>query len=307
MPVIEKVKKLRAPPRRRPVALDADEKMRIARLRAEVEQLPSLDGPPPESLAAAEWLDYRRRLRQLLASDDPRRFIEWDIIGQCMHVGNAPYIPQELNPLKDSPRWQSHWKPALREDAAGCPTRCRWRPTSSGNLIHHAYHVLQAESVLGRPLEKFSRIVEFGGGYGSFCRLAWRLGFRGRYVIFDFPEFSALQRYFLRNVGVPLAEPANPNGANCISDMNDLMTESRDCDLFIALWSISETPLDFRRQVLASVAAPNLLIAFQRQFGEVDNTVFFNEWAAAQSHLQWTDLPIAHMAGSRYLIGKQHP
>jgi hypothetical protein len=292
--------------RRQPVPLDGDEKTRIEQLRKDVEQLPPLDGPPPESSAAALWLGCRRRLREFLASEDPRSFIHWDVIGQTMHVGaNASYTPEELNQLQDSPQWLSRWESALAEDAAGCPVRARSRPTSSGNLIHHAYHLLQAEPLLGRPIGQFRRIIEFGGGYGSFCRLAWRLGFRGRYVIYDFPEFSALQRYFLRAVGVPLAEPENPNGAHCISDVDDLAAETADGDLFVALWSISETPLDFRRRILATVAgAGNFLIASQPRVGEADNVAFFDQWTAAQSRVQWTKLPIAHMPGDFYLIGK---
>jgi hypothetical protein len=299
------IKKPVTHPRRRPVKLDDDEKKRLEQLRKEVEPLPSLDGPPPESAAAALWLGFRRRVRQLLTSEDARRFLEWDAISQTMHAGNAPYIAQELNALKDSPQWQSRWKPALREDAAGCPNRSRWRPTSSGNLIHHVYHLHKAEPVLRRQIENFSHIIEFGGGYGSFCRLAWRLGFRGRYVIFDFPEFSALQRYFLRSVGVPLAQPGKPNGAHCITEMDDLVAEARDCELFLGLWSISETPLDFRRKVLATVAnAGNFLFASQRQVGEVDNIAFFKQWTAMHSQLQWSELPIAHMPDSYYLIGR---
>jgi hypothetical protein len=291
--------------RRRPVRLDADEQRRIEQLRKEVEQLPSLGEPPSDSSAAALWHDFRRRLRRSLAGEDPRRFTEWDVIVQTMYVDNPPYIPQELNPLKDSPQWPSRWKPALREDAAGCPARSRWRPTSSGNLIHHAYHLFRAEPVLGRQVRDFSHIIEFGGGYGSFCRLAWRLGFRGRYVIFDFPEFSALQRYFLRGVGVPLAEPGKPSGAHCISELDNLAVEAPGCDLFVALWSISETSLDLRRRVLATVAgAGHFLMAGQSRVGEADNIAFFDQWTAAHSHLQWSNLPIAHMPGNFYLIGK---
>jgi hypothetical protein len=305
MSLVQEMNKPVTRPRRRLVPLDEAENQRIERLRREVEQLPSLDGPPPESAAEAEWLAYRLRLRQLLASKDPRRFIDWDCIAQSMHVGNPPYIPQELEPLKQSPQWLSRWKPALREDDAGRPPRSQWRPTSSGNLIHHAYHVFRAEPVLGRPLESFSRIIEFGGGYGSFCRLAWRLGFSGRYVIFDFPEFAALQRYFLRGVGVPLAKPGETNGVHFTSDLNELAAEGRNCDLFIGLWSISETPLEFRRRVLAAVGtASNVLIASQRQFGEVDNGPFFDRWTAEHPHLRWTELPIPYL-DARYLIGTE--
>ena len=45
-------------------------------------------------------------------------------------------------------------------------------------------------------------IVEFGGGYGSMCRLVRKLGFKGRYVIFDLRPILALQKYYLGLHGV---------------------------------------------------------------------------------------------------------
>jgi hypothetical protein len=293
--------------RRSPVPLDAAETRRQNELRQTVAGLPSLDGPPPASAAAAEWLGNRRRLRQLLNTSDPRRFLEWDVIRKTMFA-EQPRAWEQVSELKRSAEWGSRWKAALREDRVGCPRRLRWRLASSGNLVNHATHVHYAEPLLGRRLDSFRNIIEFGGGYGSWCRLAWRLGFRGRYVIFDLPEFSALQRYFLQSVGIPIATNGATAGVRLISELSDLHTEAAGADgdcLFVGLWSISETSLGFRRQVLAELERVNyFLIGYQERFEDVDNLSFFKEWSTARRGIEWNEIGIARHPGNRYLIGR---
>ena len=303
MPIVRSLKQMIS--RRRPPAADAGEAQRLVELRAAIAALPDL-GPAPASPAAAEWLDNRRRLRELLATEDPRRFLEWDVIQKTMFVGNNPAIRTELAELQASPEWSKRWKPALLEDTAGCPPRFRWRLSSSGNLIHHAFNLLRGEALLERKIDRFSRIIEFGGGYGSFCRLAWRLGSRGKYVIFDLPEFGALQRYFLRSVGVPTESP-DGKGVRFMSELSDLAAETNAArgGLFIAQWSLSETPLEFRKTVLSTLAGAmdGVFIAYQDRFGEVDNRQFFADWTASQPRFRWRESAIAHFPGNQYLVG----
>src|SRR5438128_674620 len=65
---------------------------RVAALRAKVSHLPvvttTCDG---ESTATETWQRLRLRFRQLVATDDPRRFLKWDVIRQTMFVGTALY------------------------------------------------------------------------------------------------------------------------------------------------------------------------------------------------------------------------
>ncbi|HWN97236.1 MAG TPA: hypothetical protein VNT99_19550 [Methylomirabilota bacterium] len=246
------------------------------------------------------------RLRELIETEDPRRFIEWDVVSKTMFVGSAPYVAKELRALRSSRKWPTRWKQAVREDSAGLPERCRFHLTSSGNLIHHAYSLDSFERATGRSIEHFPRIIEFGGGYGSLCRLVHRLGFRGEYLIFDLPEFSALQRYFLSSVGVPVSDDDQSRGVHCISDLETLkaMTTARLGWLFVGLWSISETPLDFRHSILGEGAnIDSYLIAYQDRFGEVDNVEFFSKWACARTNIEWTSILIPHLPTNQYLIG----
>src|SRR4029077_4227477 len=138
--------------------------------------------------------------------------------------------------------WRRRWRPALREDSTGLPQRCRYDIRSSGNLIHHAYTLFKFEQSVGKTIDQFSSIFEFGGGYGGFCRLAHRLGFRGTYLIFDLPEFSALQKFFLESLRIPVNDGQKRPGVHCISDFADLESRlgvSTDW-LLVGLWSLSE-------------------------------------------------------------------
>jgi hypothetical protein len=90
----------------------------------------------------------------------------------------------------------------LVESPVGNPKPSPDYPGSSGNLIHQAYSLAQLTEIGDCRLENLSQIVEFGGGFGTMCKLVHQLGFKGRYIIFDLPECSALQEYYLNAVGL---------------------------------------------------------------------------------------------------------
>lgn len=267
--------------------------------------LPPLPAAAGNSAALAEWIQNCKRLRELIEKDDPRRFLQWDVIRETMFVGNARLIPTELASLRAAKDWR-RWRRVLREDVAGLPDRCRFYLPSSGSLIHHAYSLCRFEEAVGRPIDQFRFIFEFGGGYGSFCRLAHRLGFKGQYVIFDLPEFSALQEYFLESVGVPLSAQAGQPGVRCVSELGELKrhTDGSKDWLFIALWSLSEAPVELRREVLGD--GSNLgayLTSYQDEFGEVNNKDFFSDWMQQRKQIQWMSEPAPLSSRDHYLFG----
>ena len=103
-----------------------------------------------------------------------------------MFITNAMYILIELFFLRRQSNWTRRWKKALAEEKIGAPLPYWAYPRSSGNLIHHTYHIAQLESRLKERINAFDCIVEYGGGYGSMCRLCRNLGYEGDYFIFDF-------------------------------------------------------------------------------------------------------------------------
>lgn len=286
----------------------------VADLRHAVRRMPEPEAQT-DSAAEAEWVSNRKRLRRSILEADPREFLKWDVVTGSMFVGNEPYVDRELQYLKGRPDWQPVWEEVIREDTAGGPKPYKGYRRSSGNRIHQAYHLARFEQETGLSVNRFPLIVEFGGGYGSLCRIIHKLGFQGRYVIFDLPEFAALQKFYLGLLGLPLgrekeASPGGP-GILCTSDLPELDAATRKeatRGLFIATWSLSETGESLREHVVklpGIESAAAYLIAYQRDFGGVDNTRFFDVWRETKTDIRWTESRIAHMPGNYYLFGRR--
>lgn len=282
----------------------------IDELRQSIGRLPPLSSDDSDVSAEAIWTRNRIGIREKILHDDPRRFLNWEVIKNTMFFSNTPYIKPAFDSLRAGERWQSRWREATLESKVGLPMKFPDYPQSSGNLIHQAYNLNQFEECSGKSVEEFETIVEFGGGYGSTCRLIHKLGFNGRYFIFDLPELSALQRFYLKLNGVRVdcegANETTQGGVVCLSSLDELAAslKGRAIDLFIANWSLSETPLELRTRFLPLVAnARAFLFGYQDSFGGVDNRQFFADWSAAQPDVSWTDVGITHLPANNYLIG----
>jgi len=286
----------------------------INELRVSVRGLPSIQNttaPPSKS----RWLENQEELKSLVLENDPREFLRWHLISGTMFVTQQGYVDAELKHLKERSDWSRRWAPAIEESTVGHP-RPYWRyPKSSGNLIHHAYHLAVFEECTQFHIENFACIFEFGGGYGCMCRLTHRLGFKGKYVIFDLPAFSLLQQYYLKSLGLPCVDYeelwTTQCGIACLSEFEgfrNLLSHyctSEEC-LFIANWSLSEVPTSFRNEVLASIThCRAILISYQQRFEEIDNMIFFGQWRASREDFEWYQWHMEHLPGNWYLIGKR--
>ncbi len=261
-----------------------------------------------------EWLNNIKRLHELVLTQDTREFLRWDVIKNTMYVVNSKYIADEYRYLKKLKNWNIKWKNALIESKVGRPILYNFSSKTSGNLIHHSYHLAKFEEKTGIKPEKMDYIFEFGGGYGSICRLLFNLGFKGKYIIFDLQEFSALQQYYLKMLGLPVMTDNNNNsetGIYCISDINllkEFVTYKSNTmtSLFIATWSLSETPLAFRNIIVPLISSfTHYLIAYQEKFGEMNNVEYFNNWAKTSQSIIWNSWQINQIPGSYYLVGSK--
>lgn len=274
-----------------------------ADLRRAVAKLPPLS-TLKESEVEAEWLEHESRLRQFMVQRDPLGFLHWDLVWQTMFGMSQAQAAMQLVYLSHQPDWESRWLLALLETVVGAPALYSCLPHTSGNLLGQAYHLARWEQKTGKRIADMATIFEFGGGYGAMCRLAYRLGFRGDYVLFDLPAFSLLQHFFLANTRI-----YDYVGPRCISDLEELRlylsSEKRwGPRLFIALWSISEAPIA-RREVILDLASncDAFLIAYQERFGDIDNLAFFKEWSDNQARVNWFDWRIGGSREDRYLMG----
>lgn len=235
------------------------------------------------------WASNLTMLRDLITKDNINDFLNWKVIKNTMFC-EAPY--DEFLALKAD----KTLLPFLNEDKVGSPKPYYAYRASSGNLIHHAYTILQLKKLIG--LSEIKSIFEIGGGYGGMRRLFTRLGFVGKYSIFDFSEFHALQKYYLSKVLGPLIK------TNYISRPYQIMPSENGL-LLIATWSLSEMPIDLREEIISRIHPDFILIAYQNSFDGINNKSYFSELENRFSHLKFVTHEIKHLPGNYYLIGRK--
>ena len=145
------------------------------------------------------WSIFLNRLRNDVISKNVNKFLQWKVIKETMFVDFQNYINIEFNDLRADKLYNTHWKNGLVENSIGDPLISKSHDNSSGNLIHHNYHLLKFNSNTNLLPSDIDTVFEFGGGYGSMCRLFFNLNFKGKYVIYDFKQFTYLQKFYLKS------------------------------------------------------------------------------------------------------------
>jgi len=269
--------------------------------------------------ANTEWEGNTRRLTELVLSSDARTFLGWDVIQNTMFYGQTPlYVMMaEYGHLCRRPDWKERWSKAITESSMGAAFPFPLFPKSSATLVHHAYHLARFEGEAAITIGSLDTILEFGGGFGSMCRLCHNLGFKGKYIILDLPHFSALQQYYLKSCGLNVLPGTDfekaDEGIACLSSIDDLkhlfrtVNSKIPASLFIATWSLSEAPVETRDAVFDVVQFfSNYLICYRKQFGGVDNIRYFRDFRERISSADadvWHNKEILHIPRNYYLIG----
>lgn len=241
------------------------------------------------------WEGECQILEEKLKISDCSDFLQWPFI-----INDMFHTPPNLvfDTLTNSKYWEL-WKGALEEDSFGKPTPYSLYPKGSGNLLFHAYSLLQLANFISEfNVKNLKSIYEFGGGYGSFCRMLHKMGFVGEYTIYDLPVFSKLQGIFLKNVG--LADKK-------ISLISDWPEETEiNADLFVAMWSISESPIELRDKILSMVKSKYILITYREEWLGFDNVTYFKKFKEDRLNYTWIDYTISYLPTDHYLLGKKN-
>lgn len=215
--------------------------------------------PEPPATSAPPWWDFwRHDLWDRAQADDAANFMKWPAVYATMLVNHFPIGHQLLYLQEDWERW---------ERVVSDPTS----ESNQRNLINQAYHLKLWEDTTGRRVRELHSIFEFGGGYGAMALVAQRAGFRGVYAIHDLPEFALLQDWWLGNQpeAVPVTHLPGPVEA----------------DLFIAIYSISETPPAERDRWLK---AESYLMLCSSQFAEYDNLAWIRHVIEQRPEMRWS-------------------
>lgn len=277
------------------------EKELINELRKDIKSLSDVEFSSPK--AQEVWNSNRRLLRKIILENDPRDFLNWKVIQKTMifepDVKELKYIKKQKN--------FDIWKKAITENKIGNPKPFYTLKYSSGTLIHHAYSLSQCFDNI-EDIKSYSRIIEFGGGYGSMCRLCYSLGFSKEYIIFDLEEFNLLQKYFLKSIGLNNFR-LNQSNSNSIALVNNfqilkkILEKNNGKTLFIATWSISEVSLELRNKIFDIINPTTFLIAYQNNFAGIDNIEYFRKFRTVRNNYNWSDYEIGYLRNNRYLIG----
>ncbi len=98
---------------------------------------------------------------------------------------------------------------------------------------------------------------------------------------------------------------------NCLYDIEKLdeivSANQNKKRLFVATWSISESPLELRNKIIEIVDSFDyFLIGYQNNFGPNDNISLFNKFCEERNDFEWKSIHIEHIPGNYYLFEKKN-
>ena len=236
--------------------MDANE---FCRLMGELPEPPTTSKPP-------FWAFWQHDLWQhVTQGNDPERFAEWPCIYHTMRLDHRRNTTdKEFDALLKAD--YRYLEACLMPDF-GTP-KDYYAVRYSAVLIHQAHHLYRYEEWSGDDVRNLNRIFEFGGGYGAMALVCRRLGFKGVYTIYDLPEFSLLQQYYLSNT-------FNTEHTYWIGDLVSLGGLPYQ-DLFVACFSLSEVDFKMRNEILRRGYSRSYLLLYSNRFADYDNEGYFS-------------------------------
>jgi len=222
--------------------------------------------------------NFNYKLHNIFLKEKIISFLRFSFIQKMFFVHNRFFILKELNALKaDKKNWKLYEK-LIKEDNVGDPVRYIFYPKSSGNRINQVYHLSVLIKFFNIDIKKISSVFEFGAGYGLMARIFLLINSSTRYLIFDTFYTNLLQYYYLKLLRYePVLKLEKKKNINLLNNIQDLRKYNKKTSLFIANWSLSETPLKFRSKFLKFIKNSDfILISFQEFFEKIDNLKYFN-------------------------------
>jgi len=279
-------------------ALTTKEMELIQNLRARIEELPMTLPNPSTPAPERGWMNVKNELRTKILTEDPRNFLKWEIVSTNM-VGSLPR--RDYLTLQNMPFWQN-WSKKIATLSPIHQYPYFKFPHTDGTTLLHLYHLAQFKAQCDREVSEMDLIIEFGGGYGAMCATAFTLGFKGKYILFDWPEFLLLQEFYLKLRDI---DTSKIKFTSILSSLKKTVEGKKEKVLLIATWSLSETSEEFRNEFLGAVNPQYYIMAYQRSFAGIDNHNYFRKFATLRPDITWKDFPMLNLPGdgNRYLFG----
>ena len=223
-------------------------------------------------------IKFNSQLIELLKKEEKiKNFLRENFIQKMFFVHNRLFIYSELKSLQKNKKWV-FYKKILIEDIIGNPVRYFLFPISSGNKINHVFHLSLLIDEFNINLKKIKNVFEFGGGYGCMARIFSKINKKIKYTCFDTFYVNILQFYYLanNNLNVGFKKKNNFFLSSNYKQIKNYDKKNSNY-LFIANWSLSETPLQFRKNFEKIIKnSEYILIGFQENFENINNLNYFN-------------------------------
>ena len=219
---------------------------------------------------------FNKKLYLLLQKNNIKNFLRESFIQKMFFLHNRFFVYSELKTLKKNKKW-SLYKKLIKEEPTGNPIRYFLYPNSSGNRINHVYHLSILSKKLDVDLTKIRAVFEFGAGYGCMAQIFSKINQKINYTCFDTHYVNLLQYYYLKHSNLDVGFSIK-NNYSLISNLKKIKNyQKKSMTLFIANWSLSETPLNFRKKFIPIMIKNRfILISFQEKFEDIDNLKYFN-------------------------------
>ena len=221
-------------------------------------------------------IKFNSEIYRLLKTKKIKNFLRESFIQKMFFVHNRLFILNELKYLYKDIKW-NFYKKLLVEDNVGNPVRYFLYPKSSGNKINHVFHLCTLINQFNIDIKKIKNVFEFGGGYGCMARIFSKINKDIKYTCFDTFHVNLIQFYYLKyndlNVGF-----SKKNNFFLTSELKEIQNYylNNSNYIFIANWSISETPINFRKKFEVIIKnSKYILISFQENFENLNNLNYF--------------------------------
>jgi hypothetical protein len=246
------------------------------------------------------WQEYDQSIKnRLLTGQNAQDCFDWFEITSTMFTGETDYAYKELEELQNTNEWDKWIKIIKETDFIPYNKRLSKYPFSSGNTVHHAYHLYLFEKYTKKKIKDMKSVVEFGAGYGNTARIILeKFNPNCSYTIIDLVGVGILQYKYLE-----------------YHKLNDRIqwhinypTFPINADLFIAEWSLSETPMNFRKIIIENVSMQNILICFNDTFCDIQsNKEYFQYCMNNSPQYDWQLIHADYLknVNSYYLFGVQ--
>tara|TARA_Y100000590_G_scaffold94711_1_gene107327 strand:+ start:2659 stop:3591 length:933 start_codon:yes stop_codon:yes gene_type:complete len=216
---------------------------------------------------------FNKEMLNLLKKKNLTSFLRENFIQKMFFVHNRFFILKELLELKKDKNWILY-KKLIEEDYVGDPVRYFLYPKSSGNRINHVYHLSILINEFNVNLKKVKNVFEIGSGYGCMARIFSKINKKVSFTCFDTGIVNLLQYYYLKQNKLDVGF-SRKNKFYLTSNIKKI-NRNYSNSLFIANWSLSEVPINFRKKFLKKIKYSKLiLISFQENFENIDNLKYF--------------------------------